>query len=972
MFFKVRRIILYNKKQSLIAIIGLVITISFSYLSVYANTTKNGDKIRVGYSFNYGILDTNSESEGIGYGYGYDYLKEIAKYTGWEYEYVLVTWEEGMERLKSGDIDLFGPLQYSDERAENFNYARYDAGTEYGTLYTKADNNLIYYEDFDSFDGIRVATMFSNYQNEDFDKYCKENNFSVEYVYYEDTVDIVDAVINGYADACICGSLIYSEELKAIGTYSAEPFYFASTKGNEEISKEMDMASKKIRFESPEFTDELYAKYYYKDIEKKPDFTRKEMEYIKIHNELNVVYDSNSSPMEYYDYETKSFKGINADIINIIENKTGFKFNFIKTNNVDESLEYIKTGKAQIISGYKGNVKNAQNYLIFTKPYINIPMVMVGNANREADDNFKLAVESGLYDFQSNLEKMYSRSVIYTYKTIEEVLYAVRSNEVNGGVINSYLFDELAKNRKVNGLKIISNIPVVLSMNIGVSKYCDDILVSILNKTINNLTEEEKNTIVLTNTINKNGKLPISVVLQEYAFPITIFVGTIILVVLFLIISNNNMNEKRLQYIAFTDKLTGLENWEKLEMEAEKFLPGKDNQYSFVYFDVDNFKLINDVYGYAQGTETLINIAGVIKSEIKDEEFGVRISGDKFVMILKLTDESEIIERLKKMFEDINKVCRSTYNSFYTISFSCGIYVIIDGALSINNISDKANIARRTVKQHHGTSFAMYDDAIRRKLLEEKEVEDIMNESLLNGEFVVFLQPKFNLVENEIAGAEALVRWQLPDRGLMPPSFFIPIFEKNGFIVNVDLFVLECICQNLRRWIDDGIIPVTISVNLSRVHLNNPDLIYTICNILDKYNVPYGCIELELTESAIYGNSEHLLDMMKKFKQLGFMLSMDDFGTGYSSLNLLKDIPIDVLKLDKEFLSECIDTQKGKSIITDVVVMANNIDITVLSEGVETKEQVDFLKNIGCNMVQGFYFDKPMPIIEFEKKFFNY
>ncbi len=280
---------------------------------------------------------------------------------------------------------------------------------------------------------------------------------------------------------------------------------------------------------------------------------------------------------------------------------------------------------------------------------------------------------------------------------------------------------------------------------------------------------------------------------------------------------------------------------------------------------------------------------------------------------------------------------------------------------------DRANTARKTIKGGHKNSFAFYDKEMHKKILKEKEIENSMVDALNNGEFIVYFQPKYSLSDYQIIGAEALVRWDNPQKGLIPPIEFIPVFERNGFIVNIDFYVFEEVCKKIREWMDEGQKVVPISVNLSRMHFVNSNFIEKFKLIVDKYKIPTRLIELELTETAVLDNIEGLLDTMNNLKEKGFVISMDDFGTGYSSLNLLKELPVDILKLDRAFFTEKDESNNEKIVISNVIKMAKELKMKVISEGVETISQVEFLKQIGCDMVQGYLFSKPMPVKEFEK-----
>jgi EAL domain-containing protein (putative c-di-GMP-specific phosphodiesterase class I) len=253
----------------------------------------------------------------------------------------------------------------------------------------------------------------------------------------------------------------------------------------------------------------------------------------------------------------------------------------------------------------------------------------------------------------------------------------------------------------------------------------------------------------------------------------------------------------------------------------------------------------------------------------------------------------------------------------------------------------------------------------------ERKVEDDMERALANREFQVYLQPKINTSEEKLGGAEALVRWIHPTEGFVPPNRFIPIFEQNGFILKLDDFMLEEVAKQQAKWISEGWQVVPISVNVSRAHFTREDLAEHISEIVDRYQVPHEVIELELTESAFFDDKEMLLTTVKKLRDAGFSVSMDDFGAGYSSLNSLKELSLDVLKIDADFFRGSDSLERGMLIVTEVINLAKKLNMKIVAEGIESREQVDFLKEQECDLIQGYYFAKPMPLSEFEKNYKN-
>lgn len=359
-----------------------------------------------------------------------------------------------------------------------------------------------------------------------------------------------------------------------------------------------------------------------------------------------------------------------------------------------------------------------------------------------------------------------------------------------------------------------------------------------------------------------------------------------------------------------------------------------------------------------------------VSDHLETYEVYARISDDNFACTVKNGSDSELENRLNNIFAEFDR--RNSLFVSYPVLFSAGVcrlgqcvdrYDMVDFNVAI----DRCNIAKKTIKGRHSSAIAFYDGKMHDNALREKDFENVMPTALKEHEFMCYIQPKYGTRSRHIEGGEALIRWNSKEFGFVFPDQFIPIAEKNGFVVELDFFILEEVCRAMRRWIDRGLTPVVISVNQSRLHLNNDDYIWRLREIVDKYGIPYEYIELELTESVFTENADLMLKIMQKLHEIGFKLSIDDFGSGYSSLNMLKDIPADVVKIDREFFNGTVNSQKGRAVISTVVDLAKNLDMQVISEGVETVEQVDFLQDIECHMVQGYYFAKPMPIKEFEE-----
>ena len=383
--------------------------------------------------------------------------------------------------------------------------------------------------------------------------------------------------------------------------------------------------------------------------------------------------------------------------------------------------------------------------------------------------------------------------------------------------------------------------------------------------------------------------------------------------------------------------------------------------YVLVRFDIEKFKVINEFLGHQEGDALLKHIASILKKYVSKIGTYGRLSSDIFVACYPHSNEN--VEKMIQTYADSIKL----YNLNLEIILCFGLYVITDPEVPIDSMIDRANLALQTIKGNYITRFAYYDEALRQILIEEQEIVNEMEDALQNGQFKMYLQPKCDLKDGTILGAEALVRWAHPKKGIIPPGKFIPIFEKNGFVMELDQFIWEEACKLLKKWIDEGSPVLPISVNISRVNLFNPQLASIIKNLAEKYGIPPRLLELEITESAYTNNAYLLVDLIHELHENGFTVLMDDFGSGYSSLNMLKEIPVDALKIDLHFLSGSDILGRGEQILESIVNMSHAINLQTIVEGVETKDQVDFLQSIRCNRAQGYYFYRPMPVEEFEE-----
>lgn len=417
------------------------------------------------------------------------------------------------------------------------------------------------------------------------------------------------------------------------------------------------------------------------------------------------------------------------------------------------------------------------------------------------------------------------------------------------------------------------------------------------------------------------------------------------------------------------DKLTGLPCFnlfrDTVTDIAKRGFEG--DKFAFIYCDINNFKYINEKYGSENGDRMLCSFADKINSIDTPIKCSSRIFSDKFLIFMRIENPDGIAGDMLKFLDEFSER-EKEINSECSVTSAAGIYIVEDcKKIDIGAAVDNVNIARREAKKNLENCCVVYDESMKQEITHSIEIVNKAKTALKNHEFVVYYQPKIELKTDTLVGAEALVRWKKPDGTIVRPDKFIPYLERNGFIVNVDFYVYEEVCKFIRAHLDAGKKIVPISVNVSRVHLKDPDFLKIVNGIISKYRIPSDLIEFELTESVFLENQNAAIQTMDELKKLGYLVSIDDFGSGFSSLNLLKNLPVDILKIDKEFLSNGSNFNSNDGIVVSSIInMANKMKISVICEGVETEEQVNFLRANNCDMVQGFFFARPIPENEFD------
>lgn len=402
-----------------------------------------------------------------------------------------------------------------------------------------------------------------------------------------------------------------------------------------------------------------------------------------------------------------------------------------------------------------------------------------------------------------------------------------------------------------------------------------------------------------------------------------------------------------LQHNTFCDAVEGI-----IRKDEKGIL---DGLYAMICFDIIRFKAVNDIFGNECGDGLLKHVAQTINLLLKPGDYSCRSNADRFVFFTK-TQGKELGVLVDEIMNRI-----AAYDIPFEIMCNMGIYVTGDMVLPAGMMIDRALLAQSTIKGSYTTKVSYYQESLRAAMLTEQDILGIAGTALEEKHFVLYYQPQYNHTDGSIIGAEALVRWKHPERGLISPGIFIPIFEKNAYISKLDFYVFDQACAFLKKCREENLPLIPISTNFCRHDFYLTDFAEKLEEIRKQYDVPAKLLRVEITESAIMGGSEQVNEMIKRLHSYGYIVEMDDFGSGYSSLNVLKDIEMDVIKLDMLFLSAETDSSRGGTILSAVVRMAKWLKVPVIAEGVETLKQADFLQSIGCNYIQGYLYSRPLP-----------
>ncbi|MEF9894092.1 MAG: EAL domain-containing protein [Anaerorhabdus sp.] len=939
-----------------------IIMICFSLFPSYAIAENTNRVVRVGFFAFEGYHETDEHNQRSGY--GYEYLHEMAKYTDWEFEYVDGTWEECQEMLKNGEIDLLTSAQYSEARDEVFDFSSTSMGTSYAQLTVSSDNTSLRRNDYPQFNGIRIGLLQGNSRNDRLAEFAVEKGFTYTPVMYNTQEELENALKTKEVDAVLTSSLRKLKNESIIAQFAPSPFYAIVKEGNTELLAEVNMALEAIEMNNPALKYNLYQEFYRNDSDNTFELTREEKEYLETNPKIRAVIRPDVAPISYW--ENGEFKGISADLMKYLLEDLNIEIEYIATDSLAESYEMLQNGQVDIACLFESDYNLAEKYRMrITSSYLetNYSLLSRQNTNPNAQENQTIAIVAGGMTEANYVESHYPNALQVPVKSTGDAIKAVANGEADFALVNVYSAEKALVTYQNLRASFINDEEQQFA--IGISQTVDPRLFSILDKKINSINSQTFNDILSRHTMFQQSPMTLANYFRQHpiefmAVSVTVF--AVIIGILVYIVIINRRHAKKMFDLAYVDKLTNLWNINGFLYHGKSLLSknSKDN-YVVAAIDLSNFSSINEEYGRDVGDKVLEGLGGILNRFNNDQTIVAHNDADHYLMLINYKDQDDINTTLMAIIKMISAY--TIENLILQFHAFIGVGFVQQQNDALLHAIDHAGIARNNCSIDRPIVYM--DKELQSRIAREKEIRDHVESGLSNGEFQVYYQPKVDMSTKRIIGAEGLIRWNHSKLGFLNPAEFLPIIEQSGLITEIDFFVLEQACKLIRKWIDAGQEPIIISVNQSRTHFLKSNYIERLQNMIIKYNIPTNFIELEITET-LFGQETISNEIIRKIKNIGLLISIDDFGSGYSSLHLLHQISVDILKIDKGLLDESDKEEKVRNIIHRVVQIATDLNVEVICEGVETREQMEFLLGIDCKYAQGFLFSKPLPQAEFE------
>ena len=961
-----------NNKKKIIKAAALLLSVILFTLALLPVCTAAGGKTTVRVGWYESPFNQTDEFERRS-GYAYEYQQKIAAYTGWSYEYVTGSWSDLLQMLIDGKIDLMSDVSYTEEREKIMHFSSLPMGEEEYYIYVAPNNEEISSDTLSTLNGKKIGINKGSVMIGLFETWAEANGVKAEITELTDTAsEALEKLRNGAIDAYVSLNGYFDlDEAVPLSKIGATDFYFAVSTARPELVDVLNAAMNRIQNENPYYNHQLTLKYIQR-AGVNLFLTADEKSWVSSHGKIRVGYQDNYLAFCASDPVTGELTGALKEYLEVasgcLENAQ-LEFETIAYPTASAAMEALKNGEVDCmfpanLTDYDGEV---QGYFM-TSPIMrtDISAIILESEKKTfaSKEHVTVAVNAGNPNYNMFLIDNFPewRSVIF--KDTPECLKAISDGRADCLLMSNYRYNNISALCKKYGL---------ISVSTGVEMdYCfavrrdSTVLYSVLNKVADIVPDSTINA-ALSFYFTEDAKVSFGeMIVQNIGIVLTVF-AVIVAGLVILLIYNVRSRKKAVasqNLITATehDPLTGLYNKNYFyAYAAQLYRENPSVPMDAIVLNIENFHSVNAIHGWefgdnviralGDGITAFVNVQGGIAGHAEADRFAIYCPH--------LDNYNDLFERLQKK---INQ-----FSSNNAIWLRMGVMPWESGSEPrqlIEHALVACSLARGRYKEH----MVIFDGHVREREAYEQRLKNDLGRAITACEFEVHYQPKYDITVDPpvFRSAEALVRWRHHELGLIPPGDFIPLFEQNGQVSEIDRFVWEEVASQIARWKDKYGVTVHVSVNLSRVDIYDPLLESRLDELLEKNGLDRGALSLEVTESAYTENSDEVINVIERLRKNGYEIEMDDFGTGYSSLNLLSSLPVNALKMDREFIKNIGRNEKDDHMIEVILDIAKEINVPVIAEGVETEEQLKLLKKLGCELVQGFYFSRPLPPHEFE------
>ncbi|MBR2215810.1 MAG: EAL domain-containing protein [Selenomonadaceae bacterium] len=897
-------------------------------------------------------------------GYGYEYMQFLSRYGDWEFEYVPSrTWQESNEKLQSGEIDIL-PAMPGDYKTLN-NVVRTDH------VVGRLPMELIL-ADGTPKAHLRLGNIPANPPLPSLPRIAQGEGFTYELINYPLFYDMEEAFRRGEIDGYIAPRLHTGDDKFVLAHFDRQSYRLLVRPDRQDLLADLNESMDQMLMDQPGIRDRLTNKYYLAG-GGPLILNHQEKNYLQEKGELTAVIFARERP--YYYREGSAELGVYPELSRQIEKDLGVKINLVTADSAEEAIQMLKAGKVDFVVDAVCDFSWCESiHVAPTQSYLGIEYVPVMRRGHELTEARRVACDPRLLHVKTYIFSHYDEANRLLVNSLEEGFKAVGDGRADVVYVPrsavSYLMDATG----AYNLEVVSESAFTDPISLGVNLDADSRLWRILNKEVNHFDANKVRNMV--NMGAKTAPVVFSPKWLVYHYPLHAL-GVAILVLLFIAFASWYRMRLRkdhlavVQRMAYTDLRYQLPNLLWLEEHGPELYRQAQNDHSEIFaavFAMDNRAGVALPYGRELLDKQLQNMAAQLT---QSDWIITTVAGNNVGQLVCLcrAESENTLSRLA-----LNVVSKHGY----IVTKEARIWLHMHVGLCKLEAGDESGIMQAVEKaqtaaqeaQGKDIDLQIFDEDLEKELTLTQQMESHMESALENGEFQAWYQPKYDIRTHKITGAEALVRWQSPELGFLPPGRFIPLFEKNGFVIPLDYFLLESACRLQKARLAEGKPVVPISVNQSRLHITEEDYLEKIHAVVKKYNLPPGLLELELTET-VFGDfdqaetRERARGIIRSLHSMGFKISVDDFGSGYSSYMLLNYLPLDVMKIDRSMLTASDDSERMRAILGNIIQLGEMLGMEVLCEGIETPEQEKLLLELGCCYGQGYLNSKPLPEADF-------